>query len=170
MHSHILPFVEASPPNSKNYSAGGSLESFTGPFTTITASCTRPVAIHLPMLERQVWSLGWEDPLEKEMAAHSSILAWEIPWTEEPGGQSMGSQKSQTRLSDETTDNSNFYSDFSFSCCLHTVLYIMDGVSEDREVLHFSMSNPAFSYNKILLFLSLWVMTVTQQLAADCSL
>ena len=82
----------------------------------------------------------------------------------------MGSQKSQTRLSDETTDNSNFYSDFSFSCCLHIVLYIMDGVSEDREVLHFSMSNPAFSYNKILLFLSLWVMTVTQQLAADCSL
>ena len=43
--------------------------------------------------------LGWEDPLEKEMATHSSILAWEIPWTEEPGGlQSMGSQKSWTRL------------------------------------------------------------------------
>ena len=37
---------------------------------------------------------GWEDPLEKEMAAHSSILAWEIPWTEEAGGlQSMGSQR-----------------------------------------------------------------------------
>ena len=32
------------------------------------------------------WSLGWEDPLEKEMATHSTILAWEIPWTEEPGG------------------------------------------------------------------------------------
>ena len=32
-----------------------------------------------------VWSLGWEDPLEKEMETHSSILAWEIPWTEEPG-------------------------------------------------------------------------------------
>ena len=39
-------------------------------------------------------SLGWEDPLEKEMATHSSILAWEIPWTEEPGGlQSSGSQR-----------------------------------------------------------------------------
>ena len=39
-------------------------------------------------------SLGWEDPLEREMVTHSSILAWEIPWTEEPGGlQSMGSQK-----------------------------------------------------------------------------
>ena len=39
---------------------------------------------------------GWEDPLEREMANHSSILAWEIPWTEEPGRlQSMVSQKSQ---------------------------------------------------------------------------
>ena len=36
--------------------------------------------------EMQVQSLGWEDPLEKEMATHSSILAWEIPWTERPGG------------------------------------------------------------------------------------
>ena len=44
--------------------------------------------------EMQVQSLGWEDPLEKEMATHSSILAWEIPWTGEPGGlQSMGSQR-----------------------------------------------------------------------------
>ena len=38
--------------------------------------------------ETQVRSLGWEDPLEKEIATHSSILAWEIPWTEEPGGYS----------------------------------------------------------------------------------
>ena len=36
--------------------------------------------------ETQIRSLGWEDPLEKEMAAHSSTLAWKIPWTEEPGG------------------------------------------------------------------------------------
>ena len=43
--------------------------------------------------ERQVQSLGWEDPLEKGMATHSSILAWRIPWTEEPGGlQFIGSQ------------------------------------------------------------------------------
>ena len=41
---------------------------------------------HLPaMWETQVLSLGWEDPLEKEVAAHSSILAWRIPWMEEPG-------------------------------------------------------------------------------------
>ena len=42
--------------------------------------------IHLPRQKKRVQSLGWEDPLEKEMATHSSILAWEIPWTEEPGG------------------------------------------------------------------------------------
>ena len=45
---------------------------------------------------QEIWvrSLGWEDPLEKEMAAHSSILAWKIPWTEEPGRlPSMGLQR-----------------------------------------------------------------------------
>ena len=56
------------------------------------------------MQELQIQFMGWEDPLEKEMAMHSSILAWEIPWTEEPGRlQSMGLQKSQTRLSNKTT-------------------------------------------------------------------
>ena len=46
------------------------------------------------MQETRVWSLGREDPLEKEMATHSNIFAWRIPWTEEPGGlQSMGSQR-----------------------------------------------------------------------------
>ena len=51
------------------------------------------------MQETQVQSLGGEDPLEKGMATHSSILAWRIPWTEEPGGlQSIGPQ-SQTGLS-----------------------------------------------------------------------
>ena len=49
----------------------------------------------------QVQSLGWEDPLEKEMAAHSSIFAWEIPWTKEPGGlQAMGSQRVRHDLAD----------------------------------------------------------------------
>ena len=57
---------------------------------------------HLPaMWETQVQSLDWEDPLEKEMATDSRILAWEIAWTEEPvRPQSVGSQKSQTPLSD----------------------------------------------------------------------
>ena len=49
------------------------------------------------MKETQVQSLGLEDPLEEEMATHSSILAWRIPWTEEPGGLwSMGSQRHTT--------------------------------------------------------------------------
>ena len=52
---------------------------------------------HLPaMCETQVQSLGWEDPLEKEMTTHSIILAWKIPWREEPGGlQSMVSQRAR---------------------------------------------------------------------------
>ena len=54
------------------------------------------------MQETRVRSLGREDPLEKGMAIHSSILAWRIPWTEEPGGpQSMGSQSMGSRLSDQ---------------------------------------------------------------------
>ena len=49
------------------------------------------------MQETWIRSLGWEDSLEKEMVTHSSILAWQVPWTEEPGGlQSIGSQKRQT--------------------------------------------------------------------------
>ena len=53
------------------------------------------VAKNLPAKqETQIGSLGWEDPLEKEIVSHSSILAWEIPWTEEFGGlESMGSQR-----------------------------------------------------------------------------
>ena len=55
--------------------------------------------IRLPMQETWVGSLGQEDSPEKEMATHSSILAYKIPWTEEPDGlQSMGSQKSQNNL------------------------------------------------------------------------
>ena len=54
------------------------------------------------MQETWVQSLGQEDPLEKEMATHCSILAWRIPWTEEPGGLYIvqGVTKSWTRLSD----------------------------------------------------------------------
>ena len=51
------------------------------------------------MSQMQVGSLGQEDPLEKEMAMHSNILAWEMPWTEEPGGlQSMGWQRTGHNL------------------------------------------------------------------------
>ena len=50
--------------------------------------------------ETRVLSLRWEDPLEKGMATHSSILAWRIPWTEEPGKLVHGVTKSRTQLSD----------------------------------------------------------------------
>ena len=65
------------------------------PFMVVEASLVAQRLKHLPaMQETQVRSLGWEDPLEKEMATHPSILAWRIPWTEEPGGlQPMGSQR-----------------------------------------------------------------------------
>ena len=59
------------------------------------ASLVAQLVKNLPAM-RETWvrSLGWEDPLEKEMATHSSILAWRIPWIEEPGGlQSMRSQR-----------------------------------------------------------------------------
>ena len=66
--------------------------------TSIEPIWASPVAQRLKRLPamRETWVgfLGWEDPLEKEMATHSSILAWRIPWTEEPGGlQSTGSQR-----------------------------------------------------------------------------
>ena len=65
------------------------------------SSVVRNLPVMKETQEKSVGSLGWEDPLEKEMATHSGILAWEIPRTEEPGGlQSLGSQKSCTRLSD----------------------------------------------------------------------
>ena len=60
--------------------------------------------IHLPIQETQVQSLSWDEPLKKEMATNSSILAWKIQWTEEPGElQSMGLQEGQIQLSDLTT-------------------------------------------------------------------
>jgi len=60
-------------------------------FTSLVAQMVKCLP---PMWENQIRSLGQEDPLEKEMATHSSILAWKIPWTEEPGGlQPIGSQR-----------------------------------------------------------------------------
>ena len=59
------------------------------------------------MQETWVRSLGWKDPVEEEMASHSSILAWRTPWTEEPGGATVhGVAKSQTRLSAHTHGHS----------------------------------------------------------------
>ena len=59
------------------------------------ASLVAQLVKDLPAMQEMGFdSLGWEDPLEEGMATHSSVLAWRIPWTEEPGGpQSMGSQE-----------------------------------------------------------------------------
>ena len=57
------------------------------PVNYIWASLVAQLVKNLPAVkETQVQSLGWEDPLKKGMAIHSSILAWRVPWTEEPGG------------------------------------------------------------------------------------
>ena len=75
--------------------------------------------ICLPIQETWFWSLVWEDPLEKEMTTQSSILAWEIPWIEEPGGlQSMGSQRSQTQFSDQTITTKYSRTHEIFPCSL----------------------------------------------------
>ena len=64
-------------------------------YNTNIVSLVAQMVKKLPAIQQtQVQSLCWEDPLEKKMATHSSILAWRIPWTKDPGGlQSMGSQR-----------------------------------------------------------------------------
>ena len=64
-------------------------------YRLLEASLVAQMVKHLSTMQKtQVRALGWEDPLEKEMAIHSSTIAWKIPWTEEPGRlQSMGSQR-----------------------------------------------------------------------------
>ena len=78
-----------SPCSHKNTFVGNILE-----WASLAAQWSR---IHLLMQETQVPSLSLEDPLEKELSTHSSVLAWEIPWTEEAGGlKSMALQESHT--------------------------------------------------------------------------
>ena len=104
---------------------------------------------HLPTM-RETWvrSLGWEDPLEKEMATHSSILAWRIPWIEEPGGV-HGDAKSQTRLS------RNFIRLFSLSIMPSRSIHaVMIGLSF---FLIFKISNGIF--DNILLHVYVYVYT-----------
>ena len=71
-------------------------------FSFLAKGLSSQMVKNLPaMQETQVQALGWEDPLEKGMATHSSIPGWRIPWTEEPGGlQFNGVTKSRIRLSD----------------------------------------------------------------------
>ena len=101
----------------------------------------------LAMPETQVRSLGWEDPLEKEVATHSSTLAWRIPWTEEPGG--LQSTVSQRVGHDWATS-------LSVSVCAHiytvVFIYLID-ISPPSFLLHFP-----FFLKKVFIYLSLAVL------------
>ena len=95
---NILPFILPSArlplvPGSSNVKILGLITCLSFRFSrdSLVAQMVKSLPV---MWETRVWSLGLEDPLEKEMATHSSILAWKIPWMEEPGRlQSMGSQR-----------------------------------------------------------------------------
>ena len=84
--------------------------------------------ICLPMQETQVQSLGWEDSLEKEMAAYSSILAWKIPWIEEPGGlHSMGSQRVGYNLATKQQQHSYLNGPEKPMGCPHSTKFVSPG-------------------------------------------
>ena len=79
----------------------------------LTVSLVAQMVKRLPIMrETQVPSLGWEDPLEKEMATHSSTLAWKIPWTEEHVGYSPWGRKEL-----DTTERLHFVFFLSISFC-----------------------------------------------------
>ena len=88
----------------------------------VRVSLVAQMVKNLPaMLETWVQSLGWEDPLENGMATHSSILAWRIPWADEPGGlQSMGSQ----RMSG-TTERLTLLLHFQDSCFIYSTFLLV---------------------------------------------
>ena len=98
-----------------------------------------------------VWSLGWEDPLEKEMATHSNILAWRIPWTEEPGErQSMGSQ----RVRHDWTNSLHFIgslvllvlSALCLSLLIHPVGIVRPSLVHRMEIRGFDVSPETFTF------------------------
>ena len=80
-----------------------------------------------------VGDMGWEDPLEKEMATHSSILAWRIPWTEEPGGlQSMGSH----RVGQTGTEHSHIIRTTHTPCTLASFRSVVTNLFGPRDWFH----------------------------------
>ena len=86
------------------------------------------------MQETWVWSLGWKDPLEEDKATHSSILAWRISWTEEPGGlQSKGSQRI----------GHDWATKHSIQCCIYGVVNLTHLI---RLVCTFASASPCFPH------------------------
>ena len=108
------------------------------------------------MQETQVWYLGWEDPLEKEMATHSSILAWEIPWTEEPGGlQSIGVAKSRTQLS--SWAGIYTFSLYSFtSKCKYIFILFYWSVIDLQCCVNYWCTEKWFSYSYICVYIYIY--------------
>ena len=125
------------------------------------------------MQEIQAWSLDQEEPLEKEMATHSSILAWEIPWTEEPAGlQSMGSQRvghdwaTNTSIHFHDTENRHGWIVSQFKMKRKNKLFtipkvVTNGVSESpldsKEIKPVTLKeiNPEYSLEGLMLKLKL---------------
>ena len=93
--------------------------------TTILGFPGGSVVKNLPAVqETRFQSLGWEDPLEKEVATRSSILAWKIPWTEKPGGlQSMGLQRVGHDLATKEQQQTTIYE--HLLCALHQLFYLI---------------------------------------------
>ena len=111
----------------------------------------------LPAVQnKRVQPLGGEDPLEKGMATHSSILAWRIPWTEEPGGlYSMGSQRVMTKHTCTNVDWNNYYSPWPWKTKLQRTWWL-----EVRDTMQFFS---ALETIKISLWTQLWLETCHQE-------
>ena len=94
----------------------------------------------------RVWSLGWEDLLEKGMATHSSILAWRIPWTEEPGGlRSIGPQRVGHDWSDLAHTHSITYIIYLVSCLVYSLVWHL--FSKNYVILHYLIFWAPYQYS-----------------------
>ena len=122
----------------------------------------QPVKHRPAIWEPWVWSLGWEDPLEKAMATHSSILAWKTPWMEEPGSlQFMGSQRVghnwATWLSFPKSLQSCLTLCDLMDCTVHGILQarILEWVAipfSRKEIFPTQGSNPGLSHSRQILY------------------
>ena len=99
------------------------------------------------MQETQVWSLGWEEPLEKRLATHSSILAWRMPWTEE-SGDSMGSQSATTEWN-------------AFTVCLKVD---HKNIHQHIKLLFLSKKITSDIFHYLIFFHSTWILLLLSKL------
>ena len=116
------------------------------------------------MRETWVWSLGWEDPLEKEMATHSSVLAWIIPWTGEPSGlQSTGLQ----RVGHDWATSLHFFKHLS---TVISFLLIVKLMIQSEHLFSFFVNCPASKFGSafsVLSFLLLMLLNISERSFID---